>query len=253
LALGGGFTRGLAHIGVLQVLEEEHIPIDCIAGVSAGAIVAAAYASGATPDEIARIGGALRFGDVARWTFAKLGFCCTDGMTKLLAKLLKQTKFEDMRIPLAMAATDLQTGEPVVFSGTGDVRVPIHASCAFPGIYQPVRWNGRVLTDGAVGMEVPSRLVREMGATRVISVWIPYDSQAAPPSNMIEVVSRSLQIMQMRTAEFWRSSTDLVIAPQVSGWAWHDFRNAQKIIAAGAEAARAALPTIRAWMERKAA
>jgi NTE family protein len=238
----------MAHIGVLQVLEEEGIPIDYIAGISAGAIVAAAYASGTAPQEIAQAAMAMRFGDVARWTLCKLGFCCTDGMTKLLARLLKRTRFEEMRLPLAIAATDLQSGEPVVFSGSGEMVTPIRGSCAFPGIFQPVRCGGRILTDGAVSMEVPAQLVREMGAQRVISVWIPYDSTAAEPANLLEVVSRSLQILQRRTADSWRSASDVIVAPQVSQWPWHDFRNSAKMIEAGAAAARAALPGIRSWL-----
>jgi NTE family protein len=248
LALGGGFARGMAHIGVLQVLEDESIPIDFIAGVSAGAIVAAAYASGSTPQEIAKVSMAMRFGDVARWTLCKLGFCCTDGMQKLLARLLKRTRFEEMRLPLAVSATDLQTGEPVVFSGSGDMLTAIRASCAFPGIFQPVRSENRILTDGAVSMEVPARIVRDMGAERVISVWIPYDSTAAEPANLFEVVTRSLQILQRRMADSWRGASDVVIAPQVSEWSWHDFRNSSKMIEAGAAAARAALPEIRSWL-----
>jgi NTE family protein len=249
LALGGGFARAMAHIGVLQVFEEEKIPIDYIAGVSAGSLVAAAFAGGSTPEEIARVGNALRFGDVARWTFSKLGFCCTDGMAKMLARLLKKTTFEEMHIPLAVGATDLQTGRPVVFSGSGDVRLPLRASCAFPGIFQPVRWNRQILTDGGISMEVPSTLVRGMGATRVISVCIPHDSGTAEPTNMVEVISRSMQIMQMRNESSWRKSSDLVIVPGVGGWGWHDFRNSSAMIAAGAEAARKALPSIRDWMQ----
>jgi NTE family protein len=249
LALGGGFARAMAHLGVLQVFEEEKIPIHYIAGVSAGSLVAAAFAGGSTSDEIARVGAALRFGDVARWTFSKLGFCCTDGMAKMLARLLKKNTFEEMRIPLAVGATDLQTGHPVVFSGAGDVRLPLRASCAFPGIFQPVRWNQQILTDGGISMEVPSSLVREMGATRVISVCIPHDSGTAEPANMVEVVSRSMQIMQMRNESSWRKSSDLVITPEVGGWGWHDFKSSTAMIAAGADAARKALPAIREWVK----
>jgi NTE family protein len=249
LALGGGFARGIAHIGVLDVFEENHIPIDGIAGVSAGAIVAAAYASGSTPDEIARIGEALRFGDVARWTFCKLGFCCTDGMKRLLARLLKKTRFEEMEIPLAVAATDLRSGEPVVFKGDGDATLPIQASCAFPGIFQPVRVDGRVLTDGAISMEVPAQLARQLGADKVISICIPHDDGEAEPSNLIDVVSRSLQILQMRTEDSWRQHSDLVVVPPVNGWSWHDFKSAGHMIEAGREAATKALPVIQSWLE----
>src|SRR5579863_3974750 len=130
LALGGGFARGIAHVGVLQVLEKHNIPIHCIAGVSAGSIVAAAYASGATPEEIGRAGCAMRFGDVARWSFSRMGFVVSERMKRFLARLLKQNRFEQMRMPLGVLATDLCSGNSVTFSGSGDVFLPIRASCS---------------------------------------------------------------------------------------------------------------------------
>src|SRR5579863_8378697 len=108
LALGGGFARGISHVGVLRVLERENIPLHCITGVSAGAIIAAAYASGATTDEISAIGGAMRFSDVARWSISKLGFAGSERMAAFLRKLLKKWRFEDMHIPLGVIATDLR-------------------------------------------------------------------------------------------------------------------------------------------------
>ena len=115
LALGGGFARGLAHIGVLRVFEQYEIPVGYIAGVSAGAIVAAAYASGSSCEEIGKVGAAMRFTDVARWSISKMGLAGSDRMDRFLSKLLKGFRFEDMRIPLGIVATDLATGEPVFF------------------------------------------------------------------------------------------------------------------------------------------
>src|SRR5437868_5546201 len=112
LALGGGFARGIAHAGILDVFERHQIPIHCITGVSAGSIVAAAYASGATPAEIARAGCAMRFGDVARWSLCRMGFVVSERMKRFLERLLKAYRFEEMRIPLGVLATDLCTGKP---------------------------------------------------------------------------------------------------------------------------------------------
>src|SRR5215471_12824970 len=97
LALGGGFARGVSHCGVLKVIQEANIPLHCITGVSAGSIVAAAYASGADPDEIGRIGASMRFGDIARWTICKMGFMRTERMNNFLARLLKKFRFEEMQ------------------------------------------------------------------------------------------------------------------------------------------------------------
>jgi NTE family protein len=158
LALGGGFARGLAHIGVLSVLQQNNIPIHCITGVSAGAIVAAAYASGATPAEIAEAGSVMRFTDVARWTIARMGIAGSERMDGFLRKLLKCYSFEQMPIPLGIVATDVVTGEAVIFRDRGDVVLPIRASCSYPGLFQPVRCGGRLLVDGAISTEVPALL-----------------------------------------------------------------------------------------------
>src|SRR5437660_4007549 len=196
LALGGGFARGICHAGVLKVFERNQIPIAAIAGVSAGAIVAAAYASGATPDEIARAGCSMRFTDVARWSINRMGFVGSDRMERFLKRLLKTFRFEDMKIPLAVVATDLCTGEPVLFRDTGDVNLPIRASCSYPGLFQPVKMGDLTLVDGAMSMEVPALVARKLGATRVISVHLPMQGQAVLPQNMFQVVNRSFQIMQ---------------------------------------------------------
>src|SRR5260370_445500 len=118
LALGGGFARGIAHAGVLKLIDQHRIPIHCVTGVSAGSIVAAAYASGATPEEIARAGCSMRFSDVGRWSLGRLGLVGSERMHGFLKRLLKTYRVEEMRIPLGVVATDLSTGNPVSFSGT---------------------------------------------------------------------------------------------------------------------------------------
>src|SRR5437762_14149037 len=115
LALGGGFARGIAHAGVLRAFERHGIPLHCVTGVSAGSIVAAAYASGVTPDDIARAGSSVRFRDVARWSLCRMGFMATERMKRFLERLLKAHRFEEMRIPLGIVATDLCSGEAVSF------------------------------------------------------------------------------------------------------------------------------------------
>ena len=250
LALGGGFARGIAHAGVLRVLEEHHIPIHCVTGISAGSVVAAAYASGATPDEIARAGCSMRFGDVGRWSLGRLGLVGSERMNRFLEGLLKTYRFEDMRIPLGVLATDLSTGEPVPFAGTGTVFEPIRASCAFPGLFQPVRHNGQLLVDGAMSMGVPAALARQLGATHVISVPLPPAAPGALPSNALQVVTRCFQILQSRFEDRWRSETDLVIAPDVRGVDWHAFGRGPQLIQAGEAAALEALPRIQEWFRR---
>jgi NTE family protein len=253
LALGGGFARGIAHAGVLRILEENQIRIHCITGVSAGAIVAAAYASGATPAEIALAGCAMRFGDVGRWQIARLGFVASERMQRFLQRLLKVHSFEQMRIPLGVLATDLSTGEPVPFFGSGAVFDPIRASCSYPGLFEPLPLKGRLLVDGAMSMEIPAALARQLGATHIISVHLPMRGPSGPPSNMFQVVNRCFQIMQSRSEDAWRRDTDVLIAPDVRGVDWDGFARGPQLIAAGEAAATAALPAIKEWFAGKPA
>jgi len=248
LALGGGFARGVAHAGVLRAFERQGIPLHCITGVSAGAIVAAAYASGAKADEIARAGCAMRFGDVARWSLCRMGFVVSERMKRFLERLLKSYRFEEMRIPLGVIATDLCTGQPVSFRDTGDVFLPIRASCSYPGLFQPVRYQDQLLVDGAMSMEIPALLARQLGATHVISVHLPSEACSRPPANVFQVVYRCFQIMQTRNEHDWRADSDLVITPDVRGIQWDGFDCGMQMLEAGEAAAEAAMPKIRAWM-----
>ena len=246
IALGGGFARGMAHIGALRVFEQNGVPIHCITGVSAGAIVAAAYASGATPDEIAVAGSSMRFADVARWSIHRMGFAGSERMERFLKKLLKCWTFEQMRIPLGIVATDVVTGEPMSFPDSGDALLPVRASCSYPGLFRPVRCGKRLLVDGAISMEVPSLLARLLGATHVISLHLPMQNAAAEPANMFHVINRCYQILHSRTEYTWRQHSNLVIEPDVRGMEWDSFGSAAQLIAAGEEAARVAMPRIEA-------
>jgi NTE family protein len=241
VALGGGFARGIAHAGVLEVLERHRIPIHCVTGTSAGAIVAAAYASGVKPSEIARVGCSMRFQDVARWSLGRMGFVASERMQGFLEKLLRVYRFEEMRIPLGVVATDLASGRPVDFCGPGDVFLPIRASCSYPGLFRPVRQEGRLLVDGAIGMEVPAALARRLGATHVISVYLPMLESDVFPRNMFQVVNRCFQILQSRTEKDWRAASDLVIAPDVREMAWDGFDRGMEMVKAGEVAATVAL------------
>jgi NTE family protein len=150
VALGGGFARGLAHIGVFKVLEEEKIPVDFIAGTSVGSVIGAAYASGISAKELEEIAAIVRFKDFSRWSLSRFGLFSNDKMALFLRKVLRCKTFEELRIPLAIAATDIITGEPAVFT-SGDLVDPVRASCAYPGMFQPVKIGNRLLVDGLLG------------------------------------------------------------------------------------------------------
>jgi len=252
LALGGGFARGIAHVGVLRVFEERGIPIHAITGVSAGAIVAAAFASGMDTHEIEKLAGSMRFSDVARWTLSRLGLVTSERMASFLKKLLRVHTFEQMRIPLGVVATDLRSGEAVLFRDRGDVIAPIRASCSYPGLFLPVPIDGRMLVDGAMSQDVPTVSTRSMGARRVISVSLEAPSSVEDPKNMMHVVNRCFQILQKQTELDWRRRSDLVIEPDVSGFDWDGFSDTGALIAAGRRAAEEAMPEIERWLGKAA-
>ena len=140
-----------------------------------------------------------------------MGFVVSKRMTPFLMRLLKHYRFEEMQIPLGVVATDLCTGEPVSFRDTGDVFLPIRASCSYPGLFQPVRAGDRVLVDGAMSIEIPARLARELGATHVVSVHVPAPPCRRPPGDVFQVIRRCFQIMQTRNEDGWRQASDFSI------------------------------------------
>jgi len=248
LALGGGFARGIAHSGVLKIFEQHRIPLHCITGVSAGAIVAAAYASGTPAADIAKVGSSMRFRHVAKWSICRMGFMGSERMKRFLEGVLKVHRFEDMTTPLGVLATDLCTGEPVSFRDTGDVFLPIRASCSYPGLFQPVPYGDRLLVDGAMSIEVPALLARQLGATHVISVSVPPPTCIRPPSDVLQIVRRCFQIMQRHSEGVWRDASDLILTPDLKSIDWNGFEAGPELVKAGEAAATEALPAIREWL-----
>jgi NTE family protein len=248
LALGGGFARGLAHIGVLKVLEEEQIPIDFLAGTSVGSMIGAGYASGMSPAELADVAARVSFKDFSRWTFSRFGLFSNDKMAAFLRDSLRCKTFEELRIPLAVTATDIITGEPVVFT-SGDLIDPVRASCAYPGMFQPVRIGERVLVDGLLAYSVPVTPLRTMGAERVIAIhmaanWV----KPRGPRHVFDVIGQCFSIAQDKMGASWRSISDLVVEPDIGEFGYDDFGRARELVAAGETAMRAALPRLREFL-----
>lgn len=183
--------------------------------------MAAGFAGGASSEDLEQIARSMRFRDVAGCCPGKLGF----------------------------VATDLHSGEPAIFRGPGEIFTALRASCSYPGLFHPVRHEGRLLVDGAVGMEIPALPVRDLGAQHVIAVTLPPPALPPMPGSVFNVVGRCFQILQRRTEASWRSASDLVISPTVTV-AWDDFSQVGQSIAAGERAAEAALPAIEKWLVR---
>lgn len=248
LALGGGFARGLAHIGVLKVLEEEKIPIDFVAGTSVGAVIGAAYCSGISARELAEIASLVRFKDFARWTLSRLGLASNDRMAGFLKRVLKARTFEDLRIPLAVTATDFVSGDGVVFR-SGELIEPVRASCAYPGMFLPIRVNGRLLVDGLLSHSVPTHPLRDMGAERVIAVYLSaHWVNLNGPRHVFDVIGQCFSIAQQKMSGLWESAADIIMHPDVRGFSYDAFDRCAELIASGEVAAREVLPAIRAWL-----
>src|SRR5215472_672432 len=248
VALGGGFARGLAHIGVLKVLEEENVPIDFIAGTSVGSVIGAAYASGMSAKELEEIAALVRFKDFSRWTFSRFGLFSNDKMAIFLNKFLRCKTFEELRIPLAVTATDIVTGEPAVFT-SGNLIDPVRASCAYPGMFLPVNIDGRLLVDGLLAHGVPAAPLRAMGAERVVSIFLSaHWVRPKGPRHVFDLIGQCFSIAQARMCGPWKAASDIVLEPAIGEFGYDDFGRAQELIRAGEAAARAALPQIGQWL-----
>jgi NTE family protein len=249
VALGGGFARGMAHIGVLKVLEQEGIPIRCVAGTSVGALIGAAYCSGLSIEELEKVAHSVRFTTFARWTVSRYGFASNDRMVTFLSRTLKVKTFEELRIPLGITATDFNSGEGVVFH-SGSIIDPVRASCAYPGMFLPVEIRGRYLVDGMLSYPVPTAPLREMGADRVIAVHLKGQwSKNGAPRHLFDVIGQSFAIAQDQMSHLWRGAADVIVEPDVAGFAYDDFKRADELVTAGEVAMRKVLPEVRKWLE----
>jgi NTE family protein len=244
VALGGGFARGIAHVGVLRVLQAEGIQVDCISGTSVGALIAAAYASGAPLDAIGRRAVSTTFRDFARWNLSRYGLASNDRLESYLQEFCGSRKIEELNIPLAIATTDLLTGEPYVITH-GEIGSALRASAAYPGLFRPVELDGRVLVDGFLTSPVPADAARSLGAEVVIAVYLGTGPATEKPRHMADILWRAFAIMQNRALRRGDNRADVLIIPAVGDFAWDDFQKANELIATGERAARAALPQIR--------
>jgi NTE family protein len=244
LALGAGFARGFAHLGVLKVLEQHHIRVSHIAGTSVGSIFGAAYASGAPLARILAASRTIRFRDIARWSFSRLGLASNHRLADVIERVFDSKQFEGMKIPLAVVATDLASGDPVVFR-QGLLVEAIRASCAYPGLFEPIQIGTRWLADGGLVAPVPTQAARQLGAPLVVGVSVgAQDGSPSAPKNIFQVVARAVSAAQKHQLDTWERHADLVIRPDVQNLSWDDFGRASEAIEAGEAAARLALPRI---------
>jgi len=277
LALGGGGARGLAHIGVLMVLERERIPIDLIVGTSIGALVGGAYASGISPDELRKrmnaylnspefqssamkafesahakgeLGLTARIQTYLRNTFYliqamfKPGILPNEDFQTTINYFIPDIQIEETRIPFRAVATDLVSGKEITFS-KGPLRQAVMASCAVPGAIAPLKEGERLLSDGGITSLVPSSVARQEGADIVIAVAVDRDTDPEELRTVVDVYQRVNEIMSEKLKNYELANADVVILPEVGDLHWSDFSEAMNLIDEGEKAAREKLDDIR--------
>ncbi len=244
LALGGGAARGFAHIGVIQVLEEAGVRPDLVVGTSAGSLVAALYAAGRSGAELAQLALAMDEGAITDWSFPGRGLIRGDALARFVREHTGARPIEQMRLPLGIVATDLDTGEPILFQ-RGDTGLAVRASSAVPAVFQPVRIGNREYVDGGLVSPVPVRFARQMGAELVIAVDISTPPDGAATSDVFRMLLQTFSIMGKSINRFELREADVVLRPDLRGVGSAAFAERSRALAAGRDAARAALPLLR--------
>lgn len=238
----------MAHVGVLRLLEEHGVPIDFIAGTSAGAIVGGAYAAGMTPDELEEFALKMRWSDVGSLTLSRLGVQSNARFEDYLRRMLPVKTFAECRIPFAAVATDLRTGAPVILREEGELAFAIRASCAIPGWYVPVvDHKGRQLVDGGIVENIPAGPVRAMGADIVIAVDVNAEGAKfmGEPKSAFGVILQAFMIVQRAAGERQLEDADVVIRPRIGHLRWDEMARSAEFIAAGYDAARVTIERVK--------
>jgi NTE family protein len=254
LALGGGAARGFAHVGVIAVLEEAGLKPQLVVGTSAGSLVAALYASGKTSAQLQQT--ALNMEEVALtdWMLPIVGRGMFRGeaLGRYVNDLVAGRLIENMAIPLGIVATDLSSGEALLFQ-RGDTGTAVRASSAVPAVFLPVKINGREYVDGGLVSPVPVRFARRMGADVVVAVDISSPPENNPSDGTLQILLQTFAIMGKSINQYELKDADVVVRPSLVGLKGADFSSRQRAIDAGRAAMLAALPALRARLQVRAA
>ncbi|MDE1950467.1 MAG: patatin-like phospholipase family protein, partial [Burkholderiales bacterium] len=216
LALGGGAARGFAHIGVIAGLEENGIRPDLVVGTSAGSLVAALYASGRSGAELASLARTMDEGALTDWSFPSRGLIRGEALARYVREQTANRPIEHMKLPLGIVATDLASGEPILFR-RGDVGTAVRASSAVPAVFMPVRIGAREYVDGGLVSPVPVRFAREMGAEMVIAVDISSPPDGNATSDVMQMLLQTFSIMSRSINQFELRDADIVLRPALAG------------------------------------
>lgn len=249
LALGSGGARGFAHLGVLKVLKDEGIPIHLIAGSSMGALVGSFYGAGIEMERLYKLSTAFKRKYFLDFTVPKMGFIAGKKVKEFIKVFTHGKSIEDLSIPLGIVATDLLTGEKVVFK-RGPVSNAVRASISIPGIFVPEKYEGRILVDGGVSDRVPVSVAKEMGADIVIGVDVSMVKRNAEINSIYDVIMQSIDIMSNEIIENRHISADIMICPPVEMYSSRSFINIEDIIALGEEETKKNMPLIKNVIEQ---
>ena len=249
LALSGGTAKSVAHIGVVEALTKNGIPIDCIAGTSGGAIVAAIIAAGVSVDELKEVASTLRWKDLARLTWPRLGLLNNSGINKFLTEFLGDLTFDEMKIPLAIVGTDLLTGEKEVFL-KGKVAQAAMISCSIPNVFQPIELNGTLYADGGLVEYLPVETVQGFDPDVVIAVNLGHRTGRSPrPRHLLHMAMRVTGIAAKQNTRLSETKADIVIRPSTATFPSFDLMASSRLVQVGYDAAMERLADIRAAME----
>jgi NTE family protein len=244
LALGGGAARGFAHIGVIQVLEEQGIRPDLVVGTSAGSVVAALYASGHTGAQLAALADGMDEATITDWAFPLRGAIRGEALAAYIRKNTGGKSIEQMKLPLGVVATDLADGQPILFQ-RGDVGTAVRASSSVPAVFQPVKIGEREYVDGGLVAPVPVRFAKQMGAEFVIAVDISSPPDGAATGDAMRMLLQTFSIMGRSINNFELREADVVLRPRLNGISSADFAARKRSIAAGREIALAMVGELR--------
>jgi NTE family protein len=249
LVLGAGASRGFTHIGALKILEANRVPIHLIVGTSAGSFVGSLSAYGFTAFQIQSLSFSIEKGDIVDLTVPDNGFIKGEKLESYVNHMVNNTPIEKMRTPLYVVATDIQSGEEVVFA-SGNTGMAVRASCSIPGIFQPVKIGANTYVDGGLVSPVAVDYARKMGADLVIAVDISTGANNAPPQTTMETIMQSVSIMYSKISQNQLGRADVVIRPKVSHIGATDFSKRHEAVLEGEKAALEAMPAIRGALDR---
>lgn len=251
LVLGAGSARGLAHIGVLQVLKEHEIPFDFIVGSSMGALVGALYGAGCDIYMLGKLAANMRVNSLLDVRIPRMGFISGRRIQEFVHLLTKGKYFEELNVPLAVVATDILTGNRVILN-TGLVSKAVRASVSIPGVFAPVNHEGMLLVDGAVTDRLPVEVARSLGAERVIAVDVSFAGQRQPQiRNAIHVILASIELLERQIfTGLVEPQVDILVQPNLAHISSSNFDRAEECINLGREATLAQLPKIRAAVDQ---